>query len=104
MRTIPLGKTGLAVPAVALGCMRLTALDERGAQTYVRTALEYGANFFDHADIYGGGTCEELFGKAIAGIPREELIIQSKCGIVRASATTSPASTSCAAWTRASSA
>ena len=44
MRTIPLGKTGLAVPAVALGCMRLTALDERGAQTYVRTALEYGAN------------------------------------------------------------
>ena len=82
MRTIPLGKTGLAVPAVALGCMRLTALDERGAQTYVRTALEYGANFFDHADIYGGGTCEELFGKAIAGIPREELIIQSKCGIV----------------------
>ena len=35
MRTIPLGKTGLAVPAVALGCMRLTALDERGAQTYV---------------------------------------------------------------------
>ena len=82
MRTIPLGKTGLAVPAVALGCMRLTALDERGAQAYIRTALEYGANFFDHADIYGGGTCEELFGKAIAGIPREELIIQSKCGIV----------------------
>ena len=82
MRTIPLGKTGLAVPAVALGCMRLTALDERGAQTYIRTALEYGANFFDHADIYGGGTCEELFSKAIAGIPREELILQSKCGIV----------------------
>ena len=104
MRTIPLGKTGLAVPAVALGCMRLTALDERGAQAYIRTALEYGANFFDHADIYGGGTCEELFGKAIAGIPREELSSSPSAASSRASATTSPASTSCAAWTRASSA
>ena len=85
MRTIPLGKTGLAVPAVALGCMRLTALDERGAQTYVRTALEYGANFFDHADIYGDGACEEIFAKAAHMSPsvREKLILQSKCGIVK---------------------
>ena len=82
MKTIALGKSGLQVPAIALGCMRLTALDEQGAQRYVRTALDLGANFFDHADIYGGGACEELFGKAIAGIPREKLIIQSKCGIV----------------------
>ena len=82
MKTIPFGKSGLQVPAIALGCMRLTALDEQGAQRYVRTALDLGANFFDHADIYGGGACEELFGKAIAGIPREQLIIQSKCGIV----------------------
>ena len=82
MKTIPFGKSGLQVPAIALGCMRLTALDEQGAQRYVRTALDLGANFFDHADIYGGGACEELFGKAIAGIPRDQLIIQSKCGIV----------------------
>ena len=82
MKTIPFGRSGLQVPAIALGCMRLTALDEQGAQRYVRTALDLGANFFDHADIYGGGACEELFGKAIAGIPREQLIIQSKCGIV----------------------
>ena len=82
MKTIALGKSGLQVPAIALGCMRLTALDEQGAQRYVRTALDLGANFFDHADIYGGGACEELFGKAIAGIPRDQLIIQSKCGIV----------------------
>lgn len=82
MKTIPFGKSGLQVPALALGCMRLTKLDEQGAQRYVRTALDLGANFFDHADIYGGGKCEELFGKAIAGIPREQLIIQSKCGIV----------------------
>ena len=82
MKTIPFGKSGLQVPAIALGCMRLTALDEQGAQRYVRTALDLGANFCDHADIYGGGACEELFGKAIAGIPRDQLIIQSKCGIV----------------------
>ena len=82
MKTIPFGRSGLQVPAIALGCMRLTALDEQGAQRYVRTALDLGANFFDHADIYGGGACEELFGKAIAGIPRDQLIIQSKCGIV----------------------
>ena len=42
-------------------------------------------NFFDHGDIYGGGRCEELFGKALklTGIKREDLWIQSKCGIVR---------------------
>ena len=65
MKTIPFGKSGLQVPAIALGCMRLTALDEQGAQRYVRTALDLGANFFDHADIYGGGACEELFGKLL---------------------------------------
>lgn len=82
MKHIPFGKSGLTVPALALGCMRLNGLDAAGAERYVKTALELGANFFDHADIYGGGACEEIFGKAIAGIPREQLIIQSKCGIV----------------------
>lgn len=82
MKTISFGKSGLQVPAIALGCMRINGLDEQGAKSYVRTALDLGANFFDHADIYGGGKCEEIFGKAIAGIPREQMIIQSKCGIV----------------------
>ena len=82
MKMIPFGKTGMQVPALALGCMRMTGLDDKGAQEYVRTALDNGANFFDHADIYGGGKCEEIFGRAIKGIKREDLIIQSKCGIV----------------------
>lgn len=45
--------------------------------------MEQGANFFDHADIYGGGTCEERFGEAWtgAGIRREDMILQTKCGI-----------------------
>ena len=82
MKMIPFGRSGLNVPALALGCMRLNRLDAKEAETYVKTALDMGANFFDHADIYGGGACEEIFGKAIAGIPRDKLIIQTKCGIV----------------------
>jgi len=49
----------------------------------VQTALEQGANFFDHADIYGAGSCEEIFAEAIhmnADV-REKIILQSKCGI-----------------------
>ncbi len=82
MRTIAFGPTGERVPAIALGCMRINALDAAGAEKYVKTALDLGANFFDHADIYGRGECERIFGRAIAGIPREKMIIQSKCGIV----------------------
>ena len=81
MKMIPFGATGLSVPAVALGCMRLPRLSDEEAKTYVRTALELGANFFDHADIYGSGESERIFGRAIRGIPREDLLIQSKCGI-----------------------
>ena len=46
------------------------------------TALENGANFFDHADIYGRGKSETVFSKAIARYDREKVILQSKCGIV----------------------
>lgn len=83
MKTIPLGKSGLQVPAIAVGCMRLTSLDVPGAQRFIGTAIDNGANFFDHADIYGGGQCESLFGKAYPLTPanREKVILQSKCGI-----------------------
>lgn len=80
---IPLGKSGMQVPAIAVGCMRLSKLDQKGAEQFVQEALEEGANFFDHADIYGQGICEEIFSEAIhmnAGI-REKIILQSKCGI-----------------------
>lgn len=81
MYTIDLGKSGLQVPTVAVGCMRLTNLSERQVSEFVDTALSFGANFFDHADIYSGGKCEELFGKAIAPFQREKFLIQTKCGI-----------------------
>ncbi|WP_066248969.1 aldo/keto reductase [Neobacillus drentensis] len=83
MRTIKLGSSSLEVPAVAIGCMRINSLEKPEAEHFVQTALEAGANFFDHADIYGGGTCEEIFADAIdmnAEI-REKIFLQSKCGI-----------------------
>ncbi|QDH21108.1 aldo/keto reductase [Saccharibacillus brassicae] len=83
MRTIKLGSSNLDVPIVAVGCMRIDSLDKKEAETFVQTALDEGANFFDHADIYGGGKCEEIFAEAVHMSPsvRENLILQSKCGI-----------------------
>ena len=48
---------------------------------YKRQAMDQGINFFDHADIYGNGESEHIFGEAIKGIPREKMIVQTKCGI-----------------------
>lgn len=81
MYNIELGKSGLQVPAVAVGCMRISDMTEKEVQAFVETALENGTNFFDHADIYGGGRSEEVFGKAIKSYNRKELLIQTKCGI-----------------------
>lgn len=78
-----LGSSALEVPVVAVGCMRINSLEKNEAERFVQSALEEGANFFDHADIYGSGTCEEIFADAIhmnADI-REKIILQSKCGI-----------------------
>jgi predicted oxidoreductase len=78
-----LGSSTLEVPVVAVGCMRINSLEKNEAERFVQTALEQGANFFDHADIYGGGSCEEIFAEAIhmnADV-RENIILQSKCGI-----------------------
>ncbi len=82
MYNINLGKSGLSVPTIAVGCMRIAEMSEKEISAFIDTALENNANFFDHADIYGGGRCEEVFGKAIAPALREKIIIQTKCGIV----------------------
>lgn len=84
MKTIKLGKSDLQVPVIAVGCMRIEKLDSSEAQNFIRTAIDNGANFFDHADVYGNGKCEEKFAQAIqmTGTKREDVFIQSKCGIV----------------------
>jgi predicted oxidoreductase len=83
VRTIKLGTSTLEVPVVAVGCMRIKSLTNTEAEKFIKTSMEEGANFFDHADVYGGGTCEEIFANAIQmndGI-REKMILQSKTGI-----------------------
>lgn len=84
MREIKLGKSNLMVPVIAAGCMRMDSLDERAAASFIDKALSLGVNFFEHANIYGGGLCETLFAKAVGMKPsvREKFILQSKCGIV----------------------
>ncbi len=74
---------GAEVSAISLGCMRMNVLDEKECQKIIASARELGINHFDHADIYGGGRSEELFGKVLKDNPtlRSEIILQSKCGI-----------------------
>lgn len=78
-----LGKTGLEVPVVAVGCMRMAGKAVEEARKLIQSALEEGANFFDHADIYGRGRSEEIFAEAVGMTPRvrDGLILQSKCAI-----------------------
>ncbi|CAM3991393.1 aldo/keto reductase [Alkalicoccus chagannorensis] len=75
--------SGLEAGPVALGCMRMSSLDTTEAERVIKTSLEAGINVFDHADIYGGGEAERVFGRAVPlhGSQRENMIIQSKCGI-----------------------
>lgn len=85
MREITLGSSAVRVPAAAIGCMRLTELGSaEAAARFIHFCLENGASFFDHADIYGGGECERLFGEVLRTEPslRDQMFLQSKCGIV----------------------
>lgn len=82
MYKIQLGKSGLSVPTMAVGCMRISNMAEKDVSALVDTALSSEVNFFDHADIYGDGGSEVVFGKVISSISRESIIIQDKCGIV----------------------
>lgn len=65
------------------GCMRIGGMDPQALDTLIKTDIENGINFFDHADIYGGGRCEEVFGRFLAENKgyREKMLIQTKCGI-----------------------
>lgn len=82
MKTITLNNTNLSIPEIGMGCMRIVELENADAvKGWVDTALEHGINFFDHADIYGKGRCEELFGQILTPSLREKIILQSKCSI-----------------------
>lgn len=68
---------------IVLGCMRIDKMSMYELSNLVDVAIEEGITLFDHADIYGGGYCEELFGKLLLESKelREKIQIQSKCSI-----------------------
>lgn len=83
LKRITIGNSALTASEISLGCMRMADLSREDANKVINTALENGIDFFDHADIYGGGKSEEVFADAIDmnATIREKMILQSKCGI-----------------------
>lgn len=83
MKYISTFSPDVQVSQVALGCMRISGMSTEQAVRHISNALDHGYNYFDHADIYGGGKSEEIFGKALAADKslRDRMIIQTKCAI-----------------------
>lgn len=81
-----LGRSGLAVSAIGLGCMGMSefygATDEAESIATIHRALDLGVTFLDTADMYGVGKNEELVGKAIRD-RRDQVVLATKFGIVR---------------------
>ncbi|MCG5214687.1 aldo/keto reductase [Streptosporangium soli] len=89
-----LGRTGITVPALGVGCWAIggpdhnlgmpmgwsTGADERAAIAGLETAWELGARLYDTADVYGHGLSERRLGHLIAQVPREQVVLSSKVG------------------------
>ncbi|WNQ11174.1 aldo/keto reductase [Paenibacillus aurantius] len=88
MEYVKLGKTGLEVSRLCLGCMSYGvpdrgphpwSLDEEQSRPFIRRALELGINFFDTANVYSDGTSEEIVGRALKDFAtRDEVVIATK--------------------------
>ena len=88
MEYVNLGKTGLKVSRVCLGCMTYGvpdrgahpwSLDEEKSRPFIKRALELGINFFDTANAYSDGTSEEIVGRALRDFARrEEIVLATK--------------------------
>ncbi|MEM7281841.1 MAG: aldo/keto reductase [Pseudomonadota bacterium] len=87
MKHVTLGNSHLVSSQLVYGCMRTVGdgsqRERKKGKDAIAAAIEAGYNHFDHADIYGQGECETLFGEFLRENPgtRESLIITSKCGI-----------------------
>jgi aryl-alcohol dehydrogenase (NADP+) len=89
MQYTKLGRTGLDVSRICLGCMSYGeaargghpwALDEETSRAFYVQAMDAGINFFDTANVYSGGTSEEFLGRALQdlGVNRDEVVIATK--------------------------
>ncbi|WP_129662779.1 aldo/keto reductase [Phytoactinopolyspora endophytica] len=87
MKTFVLPGTDITAPNVVLGLMRIQDKSDDDVRTLVRTAMDSGITFLDHADVYGSELhgCERRFAEAmrLTASEREQLVIQTKAGIVR---------------------
>ena len=70
--------------AVSLGCMRMATLNEKEIDSVINTALDNGIDFFDHANIYGAGECERLFGEFLKrnATVRDKIKIQTNRNVI----------------------
>jgi len=87
MDYVNLGRTGLKVSRIALGCMTYGepgrgthewTLPEAEARPYIARALALGINFFDTANVYSAGSSEEILGRALRDVPRDSLVVATK--------------------------
>jgi len=87
MKYIKIPNSDIKASEISLGCMRISKMTNQEISGLVHTALDEGINFFDHADIYGGGKSEERFSEALDMNPslREKIYLQTKCGIRKGS-------------------
>ena len=83
MKYIKVPNTNMDASEISLGCMRIADMTNQEISMLIHTAIEEGINFFDHADVYGGGKSEEKFSEALDmnSSLRERMILQTKCGI-----------------------
>ena len=65
MNKIQVANSDLNVSEISLGCMRISELTNAEIARLIHTALDEGIDFFDHADVYGGGQCEAKFAEAL---------------------------------------